>query len=112
LTKNKDKALPIDYEEVTDIFLKLKPAVAKVSNIKGFLAVTRPAVFELVTKYSNPPKGKSYKAEDLDSLTDHIVDCINNIMPAFIPFRGSINADKRLIFTRIDKNAPKGPRPN
>jgi len=112
MAKSRTETLTIDFEEVTYIFLKLKPIVAKVSNIRGLIAVVNPVVSEIVARHYNPPKGKSYKQEDLRSLMNHLVDCVNSIMPDKIPYRALIDSRNQWFFKLIDKNDPKPPRPN
>ncbi len=107
-----DEILPINLEEVTDVFVKLRSAAAKTKTIEDFMALVKTPVEEIVIKHSNPPEGKTYKQEDLDSLTAHIMDCVNRIMPASIPYK-SVSVDTKWSFVPIDvENERRVPKSN
>jgi len=79
-------SVSVNFQEITDTFAKLRPAVAQVAGIEDFIALVKPAVHEIFLKHFEFPNSRLYKPEDLGLLIQHMMDCINSIMPAHLPF--------------------------
>ena len=106
------ESLSVNVQEITDTFSSLRLAVAKVATIEDFVALVKPAVNEIFLKHFEFPNSWLYKPEELGLLIQHVMDCINSIMPANIPYRSfSVNGEWRFYPTN-SKDQPKIPKPS
>ncbi len=97
------ESLSVNFQEITDTFSSLRPVVAGAATIEDFVSAVKPAVNDIFLKYFEFPNSRLFKPEELGHLIQHVMDCINNIMPAQIHFVSvSINGEWR--FYPTDNN--------
>lgn len=104
--------LAVNFQEITDTFSSLKPVAVKVTTIDDFVALVKPSVNDIFLKYFEFPNSRLYKPEDMGFLIQHVMDCINNIMPAHILYR-SVSVEGQWRFYPKDNNGQfKTPKPS
>ncbi|MBI2065086.1 MAG: hypothetical protein HYT62_03490 [Candidatus Yanofskybacteria bacterium] len=101
--------LSVDFDEITRIFADLRPTVLKVATVEEFVAMIQKATNIIFLKYFEFPQSRLYKPEELGFVVQHVMDCINNITPAHIPYE-SISVNGKWMLRPLsdeEKSAPK-----
>ena len=104
--------LCVNFDEVTDIFTRLRPVVSQAANVQEFAQIIQGATSKIFSKYFGFPGSRLYKPEDLGLLVQHVMDCINNITPESIPYRSvSVDGQWRL-YPKGKDDKSKSPKPS